>query len=171
MNQRRSVLKRLHQVRLDGIQQNDRHRTRTSNLFGRNSHVTCCVSNNNATKSRPKVFHRSGQCQQCHHFRSSSDVKTRRALNTVFIGTLTNRHTAQGTIIDIKDTLPCDFSKRKPQRVALVKMIINHGREQVMCSSNCMEIASEMQIQNLHRNHLAVPTACCTTLDAKRWPH
>ena len=52
-----------------------------------------------------------------------------------------------------------------------MQMIVDHCRQQVVCCSHCMEVASEVQVEKFHRNHLAIATTRCSTLDAKCWPH
>ena len=55
----------------------------------------------------------------------------------------------------------------------LIEIVVQEGTNRVMSRSDGMEIAGEVQVDFLHRQHLGIATACSTALHAKagaeRW--
>ena len=52
-----------------------------------------------------------------------------------------------------------------------MQMVVDHCRQQVVRSSNCVEVAREVQVKQFHWNYLAVATTSSAALNTKRWSH
>ena len=46
-------------------------------------------------------------------------------------------------------------------------MIVKQGRDHVICRSDCVEVAREVQIYFLHRQYLGIAAAGCTALHSE----
>ena len=55
--------------------------------------------------------------------------------------------------------------------VALVEVVVEHRRQQVVGRRDRVEVAGEVQVEQLHRDHLAVAAAGRAALDAERRAH
>ena len=55
--------------------------------------------------------------------------------------------------------------------VALVQVVVDHRRQQVVGSGDGVEVAGEVQVEQLHRDDLAVAAAGGAALDAERRAH
>ena len=52
-----------------------------------------------------------------------------------------------------------------------MQMVVHHCRQQVVCCSDCVEVSCEVQVEQLHRNDLAVTAAGSATLNSECWTH
>ena len=50
-----------------------------------------------------------------------------------------------------------------------MQVIVEECRCKIMCGANRMHITGEVQVELLHRNHLAVAAACGAALDTEDW--
>ena len=55
--------------------------------------------------------------------------------------------------------------------VALMEVVVEHRGEQVVGRRDGVEVAGEMEVERLHRDHLAVAASRCSTLDPERRSH
>ena len=74
---------------------------------------------------------------------------------------------AQSTIIHIEYALPRDATHIDIECVAVVDMIIEQCGKQVVCDTNRMQVAIEVQVDVFHWNHLRVTTTSCPTFHSK----
>ena len=58
-----------------------------------------------------------------------------------------------------------------PSVVAVVQVVVDHRREQVVRGGDGVEVAGEVQVEPLHRHDLAVAAAGRAALDPERRPH
>ena len=63
-----------------------------------------------------------------------------------------------------------DFPQIQIQPVALVKMVTDQRRQQVVGGADSMEITGEVQVDVLHGHYLGVAAAYRPALDAETWP-
>ena len=171
MHQSGSAFQSLHQIGLDGISQDDSSGPGRPKLF-------CChrlsvfgVAHYHAAESGAHVVSRDAESQQSHQLRSSSDVKTGLAGHSVQACAETHHDIAQSPVVDVQHSPPSDVVEIYIHLVAVVDVSIQDGRAHVVSSGDGMHVASEMQIQQLHRHDLAESAACSTALDAESRPH
>ena len=62
----------------------------------------------------------------------------------------------------------CDV---EAERVALVEVVVDHRGEQVVRGRDGVEVAGQVEVQQLHRDDLAVPAASGPALDPERRSH
>ena len=74
---------------------------------------------------------------------------------------------AQHTVIHVLTALPDHLSRIDPQLIALLDMVVQKRRQQIVGRCDRMKIAGKMQVQILHRHDLGVTAACRAALDAK----
>ena len=55
--------------------------------------------------------------------------------------------------------------------ISLMQVVINHCRQQVVCSCDCVEIAGQVQIHLLEWQDLALAIAGRSAFDAESRPH
>ena len=64
---------------------------------------------------------------------------------------------AQLTVVHIDDALPSDAFNVDAKLVALLNMVVEHGGQQVVGSTDGMEVAGKVQVDILHGDHLSQP--------------
>src|SRR5437870_11248583 len=76
---------------------------------------------------------------------------------------------AERPIGDIDDPGPGDREGVDIELVAVVKVIVDHRRQEVMGHRDGVGIAGEMEVEVLHRDNLGVAAAGGAALDPKGW--
>ena len=105
-----------------------------------------------------------------HHLGGGGDVEARLARVAVRAAALPEGDRAQGAVVHVERALPVD-----PQRVDLVRVAVQDRRveqrgEQVVGGSDRVDVAGEVKVQVLHRDHLSEPAAGGAALDAEHRP-
>ena len=67
-----------------------------------------------------------------------------------------------------RQVMPCGSM---PERVALVEVVVDHGRQQVVGGRHGVEVAGQVQVEGLEGTDLAVAAAGGATLDPERRAH
>ena len=74
---------------------------------------------------------------------------------------------AQRAVIEIEHALPGDAAHIDVERIALLDVVVNDGRQQIVRRRDGMEIPREMQVDVLHRHDLGITAAGRTALEAE----
>lgn len=74
---------------------------------------------------------------------------------------------AQLTVVHIDDALPSDAFNVDAKLVALLNMVVEHGGQQVVGSTDGMEVAGKVQVDILHGDDLSPAAAGSAALNAK----
>ena len=78
---------------------------------------------------------------------------------------------AQRPVVDVEHPPPGDVVQVEAELVALVEVVVEHRRQQVVGGGDGVEVAGEVEVEQLHRDHLAVAAAGGAALDAERRAH
>ena len=161
------VLQGLHNIRTDGVLQQGGHCAMGFQIGGGHRHARARVADHDAAESRFEIGQRSGEAEYRHHFRGHRDIEA------VFTG-ITIGGTAQAdhdvpqcAVVQVQRALPGDEARVDVQRIAVVDVVIEHRRQQIVGGADGMEVAGEMQIDVFHRHHLRIAAAGRTALDAE----
>ena len=107
-----------------------------------------------------------------HDFRSRSDIETSLCLDAVLIAD-TGDDAAETTVVYVHHATPENLLQLETLCLVLETVVIQEGSNHVVGLCNGMEIASEMEINLIHRQNLGVTATCSTTLHAEartqRW--
>ena len=111
------------------------------------------------------------QGEDRHHLRRRRDVEPGLADEAVLLGAEADDDVAQRPVVDVEHAPPGDVVRVEAQLVALVEVVVEHRREQVVGRRHGVEVAGQVEVEQLHRDDLAVATAGGAALDAERRPH
>ena len=168
----RRVLQRLHQVGLQRVAHDHGHRARAADLLGGDRRAL-------ATCSRRR-------CGRGARASPASDVASAKIAITslaavmskpVWRGTPSSLpprpddDVAQRAVVDVEHAPPGDVVRVDVGRVALVEVVVEHRGEQVVRRGDRVEVAGEVQVEDLHRHDLAVAAARGAALDPERRAH
>ena len=161
------VLKRLHQVGLDGIFEERRHGTLGLEVRRGDGLAAVGVCHHHAAQARLEVHEVARQAERRHNLGRDRDIKAILARHALHLAAQAIHNVAELTIVHIDRTLPGDGLRIDAKGIALLNVVVEHGREEVVGRADSMEVAREVQIDILHGNHLSVTAASSTALDAK----
>ena len=160
-------LKGLHQIRLQGVLQQRRHGALGLEVMGRDRHTVIGIGHYHPAKARLQVGDIPGKAQHRHDLAGHGDVKAILPGNALHPAAQTVHDIAELAVIHIHAALPDDALDIDPQAVALLNVVIQHGRQQIVGRADGMKIAGKMQIDVLHGDHLRVAAAGRAALDAE----
>ena len=108
-----------------------------------------------------------GEGQGGHDLRGCGDVEAGLAGNAVELAAEADGDVAQGTVVDVDDTAPGDVVNVEAGLVAVVEVRVDHGRAEVVRGSDGVHVAGEVEVEQLHRDDLAVAATGGAALDAE----
>ena len=171
MHQRRIVFERLHEVGLDGVAQQHRHGTMHIELAGTQRHALPVHTENDVAQPHAQIRQRRGQAEDGHHLAGHHDVEAILARLSVDGPAQPHHGAAQGAVVHVHHPLPADAGGIDAQRVAVMDMVVDGRRQQVVRLGNGREVAGEVQVDVFHRHHLRMAATGCPALDAENRPH
>ena len=153
------ALERLHEVRLDGILEEQRQRARDIEFFRADGAAFAAVADDDLAEALLHVLEVFREAEDGHHLRSDRDVEPRLARRAVGLAAEADDDVAQRAVIEVKHALPGDASHIDVERIALLDVVVDDSGEQVVGRRDGVEIAREVQIDVLHRHDLRVAAA------------
>ena len=149
----------------------DRHRAGALELLGGDGLAGAVVADDDASEAGPQVRGRGRQRQDGHHLGGGGDVEAGLAGDAVHLAAEADDDVAQRPVVDVEHAPPGDVVDVEVELVALVQVVVDHRRQQVVGRGDGVEVAGEVQVEQLHRDHLAVAAAGRAALDAERRAH
>ena len=143
MHQGRRALQRLHQIGLQGGLQQHRHRAIGLQIGRRHRLALPRLRHHDAPQTGLQIGQIGGEAEHRHHFGGNRDIKpilAHRPIGAAHAGD----DGPQRTVIHVHHPLPGDLARVDTQRVAVMQMVVDQRREQVMRAGDGVEIAGEM---------------------------
>ena len=161
----------LHQVGEEGVPEEQGHRTGSVQIIGTNGVPVKVGADNDLAEARPQISVVACEDEDGHHFARGGDVET--VLPNVAVGWATepNHDLTQGAVVEVHHARPADAGGVQATVVAVLDVVVNHRRKQVVRRGHRVQVAREMQVDLLHRQHLRAATSCRSSLDAKHRAH
>ena len=114
-----------------------------------------------------QIIEIAGEAEDRHDFGGNRDIEAAFAREAVCGATECDDDLAQRAIVHIDDAAEIDAARVDLELIAPIEMIVDHRREQIMRRGNRMEIASEVEVDRLHRHHLRIAAAGSAALHAE----
>ncbi len=159
MYQGRNTFQALHQVGVDGVAQQGQNRAADLQLLHKNRLAAIAESDQGVFESVAKIVQPGCQAEHRHDFRSSGDVEAPFPRNPLELAAQPQDDMPQAAVIHIEDSPPEYPAGIDVQLVALIDMIVNHCRDQVVGAGDSVEVAGEMQVDPVGRQDLAIAAA------------
>lgn len=164
------MLQRLHEVGLERVLEQRRHRARHLEVARRNRLFVVGVAHDDAPKARLEVRDVGGKAQHRHDLARDRDVVAVLSRGAVDTPAETIHEEAKLTVVHIDAALPRDPAWVYGKRVALIDMVIQHRREQVVGGSDRVKISRKVEVDVLHWHDLRHAAAGCPALHAEHGP-
>ena len=110
---------------------------------------------------------RGGEAEDRHHFRGHHDVEAVLAREPVGRAAQPDHDLAQRAVVHVHHALPGDAAQVDAQLVAVMDVVVQHRRQQIVGQRDGAEVAGEVQVDVLHRHHLRIAAAGRPALDAE----
>jgi len=164
------VFERLHEVRFERVAQDRRHRARGFEIARGHGCAIRCVSNDDPLEPRAQIGIRGREREDRHHFRCGRDVEARLSDDAVEGAAEPDDDVSQTAIVDVEHAAPGDIFEIESACVALVEMVVDECREHVVRGGDGVEVTRKMEVEEFHRNDLAIAAARSAALNAEGRP-
>ncbi len=164
------VLKRLNEVRLQCIFQQNRHGAVGFQITGADRLLVARIGDDDIPEAVFEILDVLRQTEDGHDFGRHRDIEavfTREAVRNA-AERVDDR--AQRAVVHIENAFPADAALVDTQRIAPINVIVDQRRKQVMGAGDGVEVAGEVQVDVFHRHDLGITAAGCTALDAEAGP-
>ena len=167
VDKRGRALERLHQVGLERVLKQRGHGTLGLKVAGTDGLAGKAIADDNLAQALLEIADARRQAQDCHDLGGDGDIEAVLARHALGLTANAVDDVAQLTVVHIDDALPSDALNVNTELVALLDVVIEHGGQQVVGSTDGMEVAGKVQVDVLHGNDLGPTAASGTALDAK----
>ena len=163
------ALQRLNEVRLDGLLEERRHGASRTQIIGRDEAAVASCGHHDPAEALLQVLRIGGKAQAGHHLGCDCDVETSLASDAVGAASEPHGDVAQCAVVHVDHPAQLNPLRLNAQRIAPIKVVVEHRGEKVMCRADGVEVACEVKVDRLHRDDLRVPSAGRAAFDAKAW--
>ena len=167
VNQSGGVLEGLHQVGLDGVLEQGGHSADGLEVGRGDGLAVIGVGDDNAGQAGLEVVDVGGEAEDGHDLGGHGDLEAVLARNALRLAAQAINDVAELTVVHVNRTLPGDGLGVDVEGVALLDMVVEHGSQQVVGSTDGVEVAGEVEVDVLHGDNLSVAAAGSAALDAK----
>ena len=117
------------------------------------------------------VAQRGRQGEHRHDLGGGGDVEAGLAGDSVFGRAQPDHQVAQRPVVDVEDAAPGDVVQVEAELVAVMQVVVEHGRQHVVGGCHGVHVAGEVEVQRLEGHGLAVAPAGRPALDAEGGAH
>ena len=167
VDKRGRALERLHQVGLERVLKQRGHGTLGLKVAGTDGLAGKAVADDDLAQALLEVADARRQAQDCHDLGGDGDIEAVLARHALGLTANAVDNVAQLTVVHIDDALPSDALNVNTELIALLNMVVEHCGQQVIGSTDSVEVAGKVQVDILHGDDLSPAAAGSTALNAK----
>ena len=171
VHERRRTLERLHQVRRERVAEQGRHRAGGAEVAGGHRLRRPRVADDDVADAALQVGPRLGEAEDRHQLRGDHDVEPVLAGEAVRVTAQADDHLAERAVVHVEHALPGDAPDVDVELVAVVHVVVDQRRQQVVRRRDRREVAGEVQVDVGHRHDLAVAATGRAALHAEDRSH
>jgi hypothetical protein len=164
------VLQRLHEIGREGVFEERRHRACRLQLRRGHRLALAGLSYDHIAEPALQILEICRETEDCHDLARDDDVEPVLARIPVSDAAQRVDDIAQRPVIHVERALPADAARIDTELVAPVDVVVGERREQIVGRADRVEIASEVEVDVLHRHDLGIATAGRTALHAEAGP-
>ncbi len=170
VDERRSGLGRLDQVRQKGLVEDGRHRAGDAEVLREDLPPRRRITDEDAVDPRAEVARRIGQAEDGHDFAGRRDVESRLAGHSLGTAPQPDDDVPQRAVVHVQGALPQD-ARGIEVDVAKMEPVVDRRGEQVVSGGDRVEIARELEVDRVRRLHAAGPASSRASLATEDRTH
>ena len=170
VDERRAALERLEQVRLDRVDQQDRHRARDADVLARDGLAVGRRRHHDPAEAGPQVVEIGREREDGHDLRRDRDHPLGLAGDAVLLAAEADDRAPHGPVADVDDPRPEDRERVDAEGVAVVEAVVEERRCEVVGRADRVDVTGQVEVEVLHRDDLAVAAAGGAALDPEHRP-
>ena len=164
------TLERLDKVGAERVAQQGGHRALGLEIVRRDGRAVIRISHDDAAEPRLEIGKALREAEHRHDLACNGDIEPVLARASVRPAAKPVHNVPQLPVVHIDAAFPCDLLRVDPEGVALLYVVVEHRREQVVRRADGVKIAGKVEVYILHRDDLGIPAAGRAALDAKYRP-
>ena len=169
MDDSRSVFSGLNEVGLEGILEQCDDASGDAQFLQCEFRTVHPVAEQDVVDSPSEVLDVGGEAEDGHDFRGWGDVESRFADDAVGCRTESGDDVPEISVVDVHHPFPEHLFERRNGFLMLVEIIVHQGCDHVVRCGHSMEVAGEMQVDLVHRQHLRIAASACAPFHSKTW--
>ena len=150
----------LHEVGLYRVFKKGCHRSYRFKVACGNGLVVVGIGDDYSSEAFFKIAHVACKTENRHNFGGDGNIVAVFTRDSVSLTAQAVHNETKLTIVHVHAAFPGDFSRVDTERVALIDVIVEHCRKQVVCRSYCVKVTRKVQIDVFHRHYLRISAAC-----------
>ena len=170
VDQSRRVLQRLDQIGLQGVLQQGRHGAGRLQVGSGHRGVVIGVAHHDPPQPGFQIRDVRCQAQHGHDLAGHGDVESVLPGHTLHPAPQAVHDAAQLPVVHVHAPPPRDPLGVDAQGVALLDVVVQHRRQQVVGRADGVEVPGEVEVDVLHGDHLGIAAAGGAALDTKHRP-
>ena len=170
VDERRPPLERLDEIGVDRVLQEQGQGAVGPQVPRPHGPLVGREPDHDAREALLQIFERGGERHDRHDLRARDDDEPLLARGTGVQAPEPDDDVAQGPVVHVDGAGPRDAARVEAEAVAVVEVGVEHRGEEVVRARDGMEVAREVQIDVLHRDHLRVAAAARASLHAEHRP-
>jgi hypothetical protein len=170
VNERGRTLDGLDHVGLERLLQEERRRPRRVDVLDGHRVAVPVVGDDDAGHPLAEVGDAVGETQDGHHLRGRGQEEAVLAGDTPRLPAEADDRLAERPVVHVDRALPAHLVDVDPQLVPLVDVVVQHRRDEVVRRGQRVDVAREVEVDVLHREHLGVAAAGGPALDPEHRP-
>ena len=170
VHERRGTLQTLHEIGRQRVLEERGHRTVRVEILRRNRPLIVRIADHDCTEALLQVLKRRGEAEDSHDLGCGDDVET--VLPRIAVARPAERdgYLAKRPVVHVDHAPPGDAAHIQIEVVAVVDVVINQCRQQVVGERDGVEVAGEVQVDILHRHDLRITAARRAALHTEHRP-
>ena len=157
----------LHQIRLERVFEQRSHRAHRFEFRRGHRPVIVRVAHYNASQPRLEVLDGFRQAEHRHDLAGNGNVVAVFPRHAVGFAAQAVDNIPELPVVHIHAAPPRDLAGVNAQRVPLMDMVVQHGRQEVVGRADRVKVAGKVEVDVLHRHHLRVSAARGAAFDAE----
>ena len=167
MNDGSRILCSLHKVGSESVAQQYGDGTSHAEVFHSERLSVDSISQEDILDASAQVVLVFSKAEYGHNLRCRSDVEARLAHNAVGLAAHTRNDVAQTAVVYVEHTVPQHLAQGEPIVAVLIHIVIQESRDGVVCRCDGVEVASEVEVYLVHREHLSVSAATSSAFQSE----
>ena len=170
VDHRRRALERLDQVGMDGVTQERRHRAGDLEILGEHRPAVEGEPEEDPSQSGLEVHQVLGQAEERHHLGRGRDEEPLLAGVALEPSAEAEHDLPEGAIVHVHGAAEEDLPRVDPERVVVIEMVVQAGREQIVSGLHRVDVAGEVEVDRVRRQDLGAAAPRPAALDTEARP-
>jgi len=163
----RRLLGGLNEVGVESILQEDTDGTRHAHILHAEGFAVNGRAEQDILDASAQVATVLGEAKYCHNLACRGDVEATLHCYAVCLGSEASDDVAKVAVINVEDALPEHLFHGEAFLAVLIDVVVEQGSYHVVGAGHGVEVAGEVEVYLIHREHLRIASSCRAAFHAE----